>query len=106
MKSMQPSISPESCPEGYEFQELIGQGGMGTVFRALDPVLKRTVAVKILNFDGSTGTNHERFFCARQERWLYSIMPTLSVSFAQDSTLPAIPTMSWNLWMGFHCRLS
>ena len=34
---------------GYEVTGLIGRGGMGAVFRALDPPLGRTVAVKVID---------------------------------------------------------
>ena len=34
---------------GYEITRLIGEGGMGTVYKARDLILKRTVAVKILS---------------------------------------------------------
>jgi len=33
----------------YEILEKIGQGGMGTVYKAFDPVLRRTVAVKLIS---------------------------------------------------------
>ncbi|MEO5818513.1 MAG: serine/threonine-protein kinase [Gemmatimonadaceae bacterium] len=33
----------------YEVQNLIGEGAMGVVYRALDPMLNRSVAVKVMN---------------------------------------------------------
>jgi serine/threonine protein kinase len=35
----------------YRIESEIGRGAMGTVYRALDPVLERTVAIKTLNAD-------------------------------------------------------
>jgi hypothetical protein len=32
----------------YELRDTLGQGGMGTVYRAVQPNLKRDVAIKIL----------------------------------------------------------
>ena len=44
--------SPEQDSLGaigpYQVQEVIGQGGMGVVLRAIDPKLNRIVAVKVL----------------------------------------------------------
>lgn len=36
---------------GYTIQQLIGEGGMGTVYRARDPDLPRSVALKLLHRD-------------------------------------------------------
>src|SRR5262249_29872288 len=36
---------------GYELQDILGQGGMGIVYKARQTRLKRPVAVKMLRFD-------------------------------------------------------
>ncbi|MES2570575.1 MAG: serine/threonine-protein kinase, partial [Verrucomicrobiota bacterium] len=41
----------------FEAQEILGAGGMGTVYRALDPNLNRTVAIKLLRREYSN--DHE-----------------------------------------------
>src|SRR3954462_6864599 len=33
----------------YRIRELVGEGAMGVVYRAHDPVLERTVAIKVMN---------------------------------------------------------
>lgn len=33
----------------YEIKEMVGKGGMGTVYRAIDPALNREVALKVIN---------------------------------------------------------
>jgi serine/threonine protein kinase/TolB-like protein len=42
------SLSPGTRLGPYEIQELLGRGGMGEVYRALDTRLHRSVAIKIL----------------------------------------------------------
>jgi serine/threonine-protein kinase len=47
----------------YEILEKIGQGGMGAVYKAFDPVLRRTVAVKVISAVlDSKPEIRERFF--------------------------------------------
>jgi serine/threonine-protein kinase len=42
----------------YTIQETLGQGSMGLVYRALDPDIDRTVAVKVVNF-GAAGQSQD-----------------------------------------------
>ncbi len=42
---------PEATGGRYEMREPVGQGGMGTVYRAFDRVLEREVALKVLRVD-------------------------------------------------------
>ena len=40
--------APELFPDGYEKHEIVGQGGMGIVYRARDVALDRDIAIKLL----------------------------------------------------------
>ena len=54
----------------YEVIDQIGRGGMGTIFRARDPILERSVALKVISDLEVTPELRSRFFreaqaCAR-----------------------------------------
>ena len=57
-----PALAPGTALGPYQIDRLVGEGGMGQVFRAVDARLHRTVAVKILPpTDGVDPRLRERF---------------------------------------------
>lgn len=48
---MDKNKKPEKIADRFEVIETIGSGGMGTVYKAIDPLLNKEVAVKLLQHD-------------------------------------------------------
>src|SRR5579883_3171754 len=55
-------LSPGTHLGPYEIVALLGEGGMGVVYRALDPRLDRPVAIKILRPDAALSEDRKRRF--------------------------------------------
>ena len=49
----------------YENLAVIGRGGMGMIYRARDPVLERSVALKVISSFEVTADLRARFFRVR-----------------------------------------
>ena len=58
--------------DSYLLEEIVGEGGMATVYRALDPALDREVAVKVLRLTDETDENFRELFL-REARTAASI---------------------------------
>src|SRR5438552_11803902 len=57
-----PAVVGELIAERYELEELVGTGGMSSVYRAHDKLLERHVALKVLHEQFTSDGDHvERF---------------------------------------------
>ncbi len=95
---------PESEDElgrlgGYRVQEVLGVGGMGIVFRAEDPVLHRTVALKVMKpAIASDAAARERFL--REARGMAAVEHDHIVTIHQVGEERDVPFLAMPLLKG------
>jgi eukaryotic-like serine/threonine-protein kinase len=71
---------------GYLVQEKLGEGGMGTVYRALETNLDRLVAIKVLNADVARDASIGERFRAEARAQAHLNHPTLPRSTTSSFT--------------------
>src|SRR5438874_1511466 len=77
----------------YQVLERVGKGGMGVLYRGIDPVLDREVAIKLMLGDFSDDTEHLRPRFYREARAVAKLQHRNIVTvfeFAEDGTTPYI----------------
>jgi serine/threonine protein kinase len=62
------SLAPGARLGRYEIRSMIGSGGMGEVYLALDSELDRTVALKVLPTEIASDPDRMRRFVQEQSR--------------------------------------
>ena len=76
----------------YEIIEKVGNGGMATVYKATDLVLKRYVAVKILRDEFTTDEEFIKFLTELNEvATKYMSIPVTKTSVSRQITLVSSP---------------
>ena len=80
----------------YEIIEVIGKGGMGVVFRAHDPSLKRTVAIKVLSPESAYSDE------ARQ-RFVREARSAAAINHPNVVTIYAVEESAGRLYLVMEC---
>jgi serine/threonine-protein kinase len=69
----------------YRIVECLGEGGMGTVYRAHDPRLERDVAIKVLKQDALHGEDSKKRFRLEARALSRLLHPNIATVFDFDS---------------------
>jgi serine/threonine protein kinase len=85
--------------EQYRVLELLGEGGMGLVFRALDPKLERTVALKVMRPQAAMVSNANRRFL-REARAMAAITSDHVVTIYEVGEHNSIPFLAMEYLRG------
>jgi serine/threonine protein kinase len=89
--SLSPSTRPSSVGRlgHYEIQEVLGQGGFGTVFKAFDEKLHRMVAIKVLSRAfARNGSARKRFIREAQSAAAVKNEHVVAIYSVQDESQP------------------
>ena len=86
----------------YVIEALLGEGGMGRVYRARDEVLRRTVALKMLQRDGTDGVGNARLL--REARVAAAIEHANVVSIFDVGELDGAPFVAMEFVSGRSLR--
>src|SRR5215475_9422853 len=65
-----PGFTPGDSIGRYQVRSVLGAGGMGVVYDAFDPELERTVALKLIRFEGRSPSSRARTRLLREAQAL------------------------------------
>jgi eukaryotic-like serine/threonine-protein kinase len=90
-------LAPPDDPEHlgrlgpYEVTEVVGKGGMGVVLKAIDPLLNRTVAIKVLAPELATSATARRRFAREAQAAAAVAHEHIVAIYAVDATPGGLP---------------
>ena len=85
---------------GYEVLKMLGQGGMGVVYKAHDINLDRPIALKILSDHLAQNPAFHRAVSARGPRLPRNWIIPISSACSAPANPKAPTTLPWNSWSG------
>ena len=86
----------------YEVVALLGEGGMGHVYRARDTTLNRDVALKILT--GAFAADPDRLARFTREAQTLAALNHPNIAHIHAVARAAYARSSWSSWKGRTCR--
>ena len=88
----------------YEIRGLLGTGAMGVVYRARDPQLDRSLAIKLVRTDGATRSRGARLLREAQAMARLrhpNVVPIFDVGLADDAVFVAMPLLEGGTLRGW-----
>ena len=97
-------LQPGDAFDRYTIEGLLGQGGMGRVYRARDGKLQRLVALKLLRLDASDSHEHASAHLLREARAAAAIEHVNAIAIYDVGEVDGVPYIAMELVEGSSLR--